>query len=150
MQLGVTYLLDRGIDEATILREGIEITNPDLELIVQRLGKDIADVSQKASAIVWFPVYSVAGDSLGWIARPLPTLASGPKFLTPVNGTAPPYLPLSLCHGKLPAASPLIITEGPVKALAFSRLSCGRLKWRLVCCGDRRTRPRPAGRTPGS
>jgi DNA polymerase I-like protein with 3'-5' exonuclease and polymerase domains len=118
MQLGVTYLLERGIDEDTILREGIEITEPDLALVVQRLGADIADVSKRASTIVWFPVYSIAGDCLGWIARPLPSLSPTLKFLTPIGGTAPPYLPLSLCQGKLSAGSPLIITEGPVKALA--------------------------------
>jgi DNA polymerase I-like protein with 3'-5' exonuclease and polymerase domains len=118
MQLGVTYLFDRGIDEATILQEGIEITEPDLALVIQRLGKDIADVSQHAAAIVWFPVYSLAGDCLGWIARPLPTLAPTLKFLTPIGGKAPPYLPLSLCHGKLAPSSPLIVTEGPVKALS--------------------------------
>jgi hypothetical protein len=118
MQLGVTYLFERGIDAATIHKEGIEISGADLALIVPRLGKDIADVSRHASAIIWFPVYSLAGDCLSWIARPLPTLAPTLKFLTPIGGKAPPYLPLSLCKGKLAAGLPLIITEGPVKALA--------------------------------
>jgi Domain of unknown function (DUF3854) len=125
MNLGETYLAARGITPGTILAQGIEIDEPpSLERVVERLRKDILmdgiPVSQLAEAIVWFGIQGEEGKVLSHIARPLRTggLNGGAKFLTPVGGTAPPFIVPAVRAIQKNTSITLILSEGPVKALA--------------------------------
>jgi len=110
MNLGIDYLKARGIHEATILEQAIEITPPDPALILSRLNEDIGGLSRLSEEIIWFPTDST------FIARPLPALSPTIKFLTAKNGSSPLYIPRTLVG--LERGQALIITEGPVKTLA--------------------------------
>jgi hypothetical protein len=56
------------------------------------------------------------GNITAWIARALPTLANQPKFVCPVGSSGIPFIPQSVYN--LSFGKPVIITEGPIKALA--------------------------------
>ena len=125
MNLGETYLAARGITPGTILAQGIEIDEPpSSERILERLRKDIllngVPVSQLAEAIVWFAIQGAEGAVLSHIARPLRAggLNGGAKFLTPVGGTAPPFIVPAVRAIQKNTSVPLTLSEGPVKALA--------------------------------
>jgi hypothetical protein len=125
MNIGEIYLEARGITPSTIRDQGIEIDAPPLvERVVERLHRDIlldgVPISQLAEAIVWFGIKGVDGKVLSYIARPLRTkeVNGGPKFLTPVGGTAPPFIVPAVRAVQKDISVPLTLSEGPVKALA--------------------------------
>jgi hypothetical protein len=125
MILGTEYLTDRGIDLDTASKLGIEIENPpSVSRIVERLGEDILiggkPLSQVATTLIWFPCWNSDGIiTTSWIARVLPTPNGGPKFLTPKGGSGPPFITKPVWDIATQTATPLIITEGPVKQMAL-------------------------------
>jgi hypothetical protein len=120
MSLASDYLLVRGITPQTTTRNQLEfdIAPLDQKRIVSRLNPGCVQLWSLAKELLWFPVRNnVMAPS--WIARPFPTLINGPKFVVPKGGIAPPFVPVgvpALAHGQ-----PLIVTEGPVKALAATQ-----------------------------
>jgi hypothetical protein len=117
MNLGGIYLAERGLLPESAAMYGIEIDPvPQRKLCIERLGEKCVPLWSLAQEVLWFPVYNASGATVSWIARPLPTLESGPKFVTPVDGTGPPFIPKPVYAVKDKPATPLIITEGPLKA----------------------------------
>jgi hypothetical protein len=125
MILGAEYLADRGTDLDAAFKLGIEIENPpSVSRIVERLGEDILIggklLSQVATTLIWFPCCNSDGVPASWIARVLPTPANdGPKFLTPKGGSGPPFITHQVWGAAAQTATPLIITEGPVKQMVL-------------------------------
>jgi hypothetical protein len=114
MQLGLDYLVARGITEETIRLHGIEIDDRIIaKKIKSRLGLGFP---QGYNEVLWFPLYDAQGNLIDWIARPLPTMANQPKFVCPAGSSGVPFVPRSVY--KLSFGKPVIVTEGPIKALA--------------------------------
>lgn len=120
-ELGTTYLSERGITNSTIQQYRIEIdTNLTSDLFRSRLGFDAfkeGKLADLAKEVIWFPCRDVAGKAVSCIARPLPTIGET-KFLNPKGG-AYPFIPTETWEAKDKPHKPLILTEGPVKALAL-------------------------------
>jgi uncharacterized protein DUF3854 len=115
MSFAEIYLRERGITEQTIRSYGLEL---DAFLANKkartRLGRSLAGYG--VAEIIWFPLYDQGGKLISYIARILPSITGLPKFLSPAGSDGPPYIPsgvYNLKHGL-----PIIVTEGPVKALA--------------------------------
>jgi uncharacterized protein DUF3854/uncharacterized protein DUF3631 len=117
--LCLRYLAERGISLDTARIHGLEFDDRlSAQTIKNRLGRSLPN---SVNEILWFPIHDVAGAVVYWIARPLPTIPDL-KFIHPVGSNGKPFIPQSvygLAHGK-----PVIITEGPVKALACLQAGC--------------------------
>jgi hypothetical protein len=114
MSLCEVYLSQRGITEATSKVYHLEFDDRlRLQIVKGRLGRGLP---KGVNEVLWFPIYDSAGNLVSWIARPLPTIFGLPKFLCPVGSGGIPFVPQNV-YG-LPYGKPVIITEGPVKALA--------------------------------
>jgi hypothetical protein len=74
-------------------------------------------LSKIAKEIIWFPVQDTKGKTIYWTARILPTPEKGPKFLRQIGGNAAPFIPKGVYDSRTKPTTPLIITEGPAKAL---------------------------------
>jgi hypothetical protein len=110
------YLASRGITDETIKTHGLELTElcafPP-ETVKERLGRKLPkDVNE----VIWVPVPDANGNIVSWIARPLPTIADGPKFICPVGSDGPPYIPRDTY--KLKNGKPIVLTEGAIKVFA--------------------------------
>jgi hypothetical protein len=117
---GSAYLEERGLSQETASAHGVEIEfSPQADRVTERLGKGCAPLWNYAEQIIWFPVKNAAGSTASWIARALPTLQGYPKFLTPIGGSGPPFISKSVYDSR--KGSPIIITEGPVKALVVAQ-----------------------------
>jgi hypothetical protein len=108
------YLADRGISVDTANLYGLELDDRLCSQTVKdRLGRKLPEA---VNEVIWFPIFDFTGTILYWLARPLPNIANLPKFLCPLGSSGAPFIARSvyrLAHGK-----PIIITEGPIKALA--------------------------------
>jgi hypothetical protein len=129
------YLAVRGITQQTTTQNQLEfdIAPLDQKRIISRLNSGCVPLWALAQELLWFPVRS-NGSVPSWITRPFPTLVNGPKFVTPKGGIAPLFVPVGvpgLAHGL-----PLIITEGPVKALAASQAGVAALGLNGVWCAS--------------
>jgi Protein of unknown function (DUF3631)/Domain of unknown function (DUF3854) len=129
------YLLVRGITQQTASQNRLEfdIAPLDQKRIISRLNPGCVPLWALAQELLWFPVRS-NGSVPSWITRPFPRLVNGPKFVTPKGGIAPPFVPFGvpgLAHGL-----PLIITEGPVKALAATQAGVAALGLNGVWCAS--------------
>jgi hypothetical protein len=120
-EAGFSYLTDRGITPETIQAHGIEIDpEPMPERFKQRLGienwsgKPLVELVTYA---IWFPCGDQKDNIGSWTVRLFPEL-DGAKFLTPKDARPFPFIPSDTWEVKDKANEPLIITEGPVKALA--------------------------------
>jgi hypothetical protein len=122
--LGETYLLERGIDLDFAGCHGLEIDKKPLnsERIKQRLGGEIKvgdlPLSHVADEIIWIPLRNSQGLNGEYIARPLPNLG-GHKFLCACDRGAPIYIPPLVYKDSSQTDKLLVITEGPIKALAI-------------------------------
>jgi hypothetical protein len=114
MKLCEDYLAARGISDATIRLFGLELD----DLLVAKTIKDRLSrgLPKDVVEIVWFPVRDTNGKIICWIARILPAIANLGKFLCPVGSGGIPFIPQ--CAYGLAYGKPIIITEGPVKAIA--------------------------------
>jgi Domain of unknown function (DUF3854)/Protein of unknown function (DUF3631) len=114
--LAEKYLVDRGLTVETARRFGVEIESPpDPDQFYERLGMKCPPGIQTN---LWIPVLSKTGAVNSWIARLLPTPKDGPKFLCPEDSKGPPWLIPEIYDHK--ASVPLIITEGPFKAMLLT------------------------------
>jgi hypothetical protein len=120
--LSEAYLSERGLSLEFTLSQGIEIDSyPERIRIQERLGQKCVPIwNLGVSEIIWFPIKNASGKIQSWFARPLPTLINGPKFVAPVDSGGAPFVTASIYEG-LKTGHPVIITEGPVKALACQR-----------------------------
>jgi len=123
----VQYLLERGIDPEFAVTEGVEIQTAQTEWSrsVYRLrgiadswaGKALPDIIEEA---LWFPAANQS-----WILRgfPAPIDKEGKpaKFLSPREGSGPPFIPRAISEVRKQTDSPIIITEGPPKALVLNQ-----------------------------
>jgi hypothetical protein len=117
------YLAERGITEATVKEFGIETEAKPAGIRFQgRLGFDrwagSQALEQLVKEVIWFPCRDADGKPVSWIARVFPALGEA-KFLNPKDGTPLPFVPLETWAVKEKPNKPLILTEGPVKALAI-------------------------------
>jgi hypothetical protein len=140
MSLGIDYLTQRGITQGTATVNGLEFDFSPLEQsrIVSRLNNGCVPLWTLAQELIWFPIHLNGAQSIySWITRPLPTLASGPKFVTPKGGTAPPFVPIGVAG--LARSLPLIITEGPVKSLASAQAGVATIGLNGIWCASSQT-----------
>src|SRR5258707_10639942 len=119
--LAHSYLAERGIFTATIETYGIQIeAGPTSESFRDRLGFDRLSEGKLASLakeVIWFPCPDIASKTVSWIARPLPSIGDV-KFLNP-KGAAFPFITPETWGLASKPHKPIILTEGPVKALAL-------------------------------
>jgi hypothetical protein len=124
MQLGLDYLLARGLDPQIAGSLGIEIeAPPTLANIIARLDKDILIGSQRVSAaaeaLIWFPAPKSDGTPGAWGARVLPTPSpplDGKKFLV-AEGRPAPIFVLKQSWDKAAKTDPVLFTEGPIRSI---------------------------------
>jgi hypothetical protein len=128
MSLGADYLLQRGITQNTATVNGLELDSSplDQQRIISRLNAGCIPLWSLAQELIWFPV------DRSWITRPLPTLVTGPKFVTPKGDIAPPFIPVGVPG--LARGLPLVITEGPVKSLASVQAGIAAIGLNGVWC----------------
>jgi hypothetical protein len=116
------YLAERGITEATVEEFDLEIEEEPAGIRFQgRLGFDrwnSQPLAELVEDVIWFPCRDADGKTVSWIARVFPLLDEA-KFLTPKGGTLLPFVPPQTWAVKEKPNKPLILTEGPVKALAI-------------------------------
>jgi hypothetical protein len=114
MKLCQDYLSTRGITDETAKLYHLEFDDQvNLKIVKARLGRGLP---KSVVEVLWFPIYDAAGNLIAWLARPLPAVFGLPKFLCPAGSTGIPFVPQNvygLAYGK-----PVIVSEGPVKALA--------------------------------
>jgi hypothetical protein len=113
------YLSARGISDETIRAYGIELDDRvDMKKVKERLGFK-RQLFKSVNAIIWIPLYDSAGTVIAWIARPFPLIFGLPKFLCAIGSDGAPYI----FQGVYGAAygQPIIITEGPIKAIACAQ-----------------------------
>src|SRR5271165_752060 len=114
MKLCQDYLSARGITNQTAKHYQLEFDDLlSAKTIKDRLGRGLP---KSVNEIIWIPVFGIDGKLICWIARPLPNISNLPKFLCPVGSSGLPFVPKST-YG-LTYGQPIIITEGPIKALA--------------------------------
>ena len=123
MTASETYLEERKILPATIAAHHLECDSaPTAERIIERLGDDILVEGPTpfpiCQRVVVGSYLNSDGAITSWTARIFPTPTNGPKFLTPKGGGGPPYIPPAVWEGASKADAPIILTEGPIKALA--------------------------------
>ncbi len=140
VNLASDYLLQRGLQLETAFGNGVEIdAAPQRDIIVERLGKGCVPLWNLAQEIVWFRVRNLAGATLSWIARPLPTLNGSPKFVAAAGGTGPPFI-TKTAYGSIGKTKlPLIITEGPVRALVLAQAGFAAAGLNGVWCAQEAT-----------
>jgi hypothetical protein len=114
MTLCEKYLSERGITNQTAKLYGIERDERICaKKVKDRLGRKI---NKGYNEVLWFPIHNPSGNVIDWIARPLPTIASEKaKYYCPLGSSGLAFVPklvYQLAFGK-----PVIITEGPVKAI---------------------------------
>jgi hypothetical protein len=113
MKLCQDYLSARGITNDTVLHYRLELDDRlDHTVVKNRLGQHFPKGVLES---VWFPMCDSGGNEFSIIARLLPTIANHPKFLCPIRSGGIPYIPTGVY--KLAYGLPLVVSEGPVKAL---------------------------------
>jgi Domain of unknown function (DUF3854) len=121
--LAYRYLTDRGITEATVQMHGIEIDcNPTADRFQHRLDFDTlpaGKLTDLANEVIWFPCNDITGETVSWIARPLPDIGDA-KFLNP-KAEAIPFVTRETWIAASKPHRPITITEGPVKAAALAQ-----------------------------
>ena len=120
MNLCQDYLATRGISDATVKLYSLELDDRlDPNIVKVRLGRGCPKGTLE---ILWCPLFDAQGTVYSYTARILPTIANTPKFLCPINSGGPPYVPKTVRD--LALGQPVIITEGPIKALACVQAGC--------------------------
>jgi hypothetical protein len=121
-RLANSYLLERGITEATAEAFGLEIeARPTFERFKERLlftrwdGKPLPELIE---TVIWFPGRDADGNTVSWTARVFPTLGEV-KFLTQSAAPPFPFIPQATWAARQKINKPIVFSEGPVKALAI-------------------------------
>src|SRR5262249_8970047 len=105
--LGELYFHERGVLMEIVRTNGVTIEVPSRERAQERLGETCVHFWKEAKEVIWFP---------GPIARPLPTFDPHQKFLSPAGNAPAPFIPILD-----KSSGPLLVTEGPVKALVLAQ-----------------------------
>jgi hypothetical protein len=118
------YLLARGLSVDVARVNGIEFDlHPERARTEQRLGVGCVPLWTFATEILWFPQYNKERETVSWLARGLTTIGGKPKFVAPTKKsgipTGIPYIPIWVWHNIGKPVNPLILTEGPMKALVL-------------------------------
>jgi hypothetical protein len=114
MTLCETYLAERGITADTVTAYGLEFDyQVSQKRVKDRLGRG---VPKGVNEILWIPLRDSSETIIAWIARLFPAIADEPKFLCALNSDGAPFIPGSVY--KAAFGRPIIVTEGPVKAIA--------------------------------
>jgi hypothetical protein len=122
------YLKERGISDQTVKAHGLEIDlNVSQNQARQRLGRVLP---HGVLEIIWCPFFDAQGAVHGYTARILPTIGDI-KFLCPVGSNGLPYIPKTVFG--LALGQPVIITEGPIKALACVQAGYAAIGLSGVC-----------------
>ena len=121
-----SYLDARKISPETAAAHRLEIdTAPAAERITERLGDDIQiaeqPLSQIATELLWIPYLNADGAAVFWVTRIFPTPANGPKFLAAKGSNNAPFIPLATWAVASKADVPVVVTEGPIKALSIAQ-----------------------------
>jgi hypothetical protein len=120
--LAEDYLKDRGITDDTVKAHSLEIDlSPSQDQARQRLSRSLP---HGVLEIIWCPLFDAQGVIYSYIARILPTIGET-KFLCPHGSDGLPYIPKTVFD--LPLGQPVIITEGPIKALACVQAGCAAI-----------------------
>jgi DNA polymerase I len=121
------YLSERGVLEHTALAHGLEIDQmPEQARIVDRLGTDTIrgnSLSQSAAELLWCPIHDANGTTTLWTVRVFPIVPNNgiPKFITTIGHHAAPFIEPAVWNIANQVASPLILTEGPIKGMILSQ-----------------------------
>jgi hypothetical protein len=127
MNLCESYLIKRGLSVEFARENGVEFDfAPQRDRIIERLGQACIPLWKFAREILWFHVYNLTGATTSWIARPLAPdtdseLKNVPKYVSAVGSSGPPFITKLAYESVNKASVPLIITEGPVKALVLAQ-----------------------------
>ncbi|WP_018289998.1 DUF3854 domain-containing protein [Verrucomicrobium sp. 3C] len=122
-----TYLIKRGIHRGTWEAAGVQITEkPEPGLMNCRLGFDRLGGREISSAAgIWFPYKDRAGKIRDWGFRAIPELQGSDgqpvKFLRPKGSGTYPFIGPKTQEVLEKPHKPMILTEGPVKALAIEQ-----------------------------
>ena len=118
MSLGERYLIERGISLDTARKYGIELdSRVSSEMATERLGRGWP--RHEVNEVLWFPLYDSSAKPIGWIARPLPDNALLPKFVCATGSDGSPYISKEVWEAGKRTDRPIVISEGPVKALVL-------------------------------
>jgi putative DNA primase/helicase len=135
--LGEVYLLERGLTpETAMARFGVEIESPpNPAKFHERIGTECPEGVQSN---LWIPVLSKAGARVSWIVRLLPQPKNWPKFLSTKDSGGPPWMMPTLYDSGV--GCPLIITEGPIKAMVITLAGYDAIGLNGVwCAADKKT-----------
>jgi hypothetical protein len=152
------YLEERGISPEVIEQHKIELNTRVRPAIYRlRLGFDRwynGPFHEVVTESIWFPCMDEHATIHSWIVRPFPVLPSNNgsgevKFITPKGGDGVyPFIPQATWKVKDKSNQPLLITEGPCKALAALQAGafpigfCG--VWQTAANNDGSTSLHPA------
>ena len=105
---------------------GVELdVMPPAKRIIEGLGNDLIiggkPLSKSIREILWFALRNERGEPTEYIARPLPTPPDCPKCIIPADSTAPPFITKLAYENAKNLKIPLILTEGPLKALVLAQ-----------------------------
>jgi hypothetical protein len=121
---GEAYLCERGVLCSTFVDHGGEIQPMEIGTIARRLNRNPHKVrlSQQWSAvesILWFRFPGLKDEKHShYLARPLPWDAKK-KFLLPNGSNSVPWIPPETCNVAKDIGAPLVIVEGPVRAMVL-------------------------------
>lgn len=126
MDLARSYLSDRGITPETADSNKVQIHTRVLASTYRlRLHFDnwhSGPLHEIVKESIWFPCMDAHTTIHNWVFRPFPVLpgkdGNAVKFLTSKDGNAYPFVPLKTWEVRDKPNKPLLITEGPCKALA--------------------------------
>jgi hypothetical protein len=121
------YLATRGVSVETAVANGVEFygrllpAHYKLRLNMDQWGGK--PIHELLTDSIWFRCADSKTELQSLIVRPFPPLPSengkdAPKFLTPRKGKTYPFIPPATWQVAAKPNKPLLITEGPVKALA--------------------------------
>ena len=118
------YLYERGVLEETFIKHGGEIDSPlSASKISQRLARNYdhicrSDLWQQVSGVLWFKVWNSDGALVHYLARPLPSYGEA-KFVAPIGSDSMPWIPQETRDIAKDIDKPLVVTEGPIKAMTL-------------------------------
>jgi len=121
--LGETHLRERGVLVETFRSHGGEIdSSPHCAKISESLNRNLDAVRlskdwKAVKEILWIPVSKCKVGRAYWLARPLPAFKKL-KFIAPVGSDSLPWIPQKTRDIAKDIDSPIVITEGPIKAMA--------------------------------
>ena len=125
--MSTNYLSERGVLKDTAVAHGLEIDEtPDSARIIGRQGTDTIrgnSLSRSSTELIWCPIHDADGATTLWTVRVFPLASENnlPKFITTIGHHAAPFIEPPVWNIASQVASPLILTEGPIKGVVLSQ-----------------------------